>query len=291
MNKPTPSFLTALSNQKPLQIAGTINAYSALLAERAGFNAIYLSGAGVANASFGIPDLGFTTLEQVAEDARRICHVSNLPLLVDIDTAWDDPALTINTMIDVGVSAVHMEDQVSMKRCGHRDGKKLVTCDEMQNRIKIAVTARNSNSMIIMARTDACSVEGFDAAIDRSLAYIDAGADMIFAEAFESLDQYKFFCEKMSVPVLANMTEFGKTPYYSLEDFNTVGVDMVLYPLSAFRAMSAATLQVYNTIKHEGSQQSCLDNMQTRAELYDVLNYEKFEKEMDDQFHKSGESE
>jgi methylisocitrate lyase len=276
----------ALAREQPLQIAGTINAYCALLAQRAGFNAIYLSGAGVANASYGLPDLGYTSLENVAEDVRRITGACSLPLLVDADTAWGTPAQTIKTLLDAGAAGVHIEDQVDQKRCGHRPGKNLVSVEDMESRIKSAIAGRSDSDFVIMARTDAYTVEGLDASIQRSKAYISAGADMIFAEAFATLDEYRQFVEAVGVPVLANITEFGKTPLFTVSELGDAKVAMVLYPLSAFRAMSAAALNVYQNIRENGTQQSVLDTMQTRAELYDILDYESHEKTIDEQLAK-----
>lgn len=286
-------FWKSLDAEKPLQIAGTINAYSALLAENAGFRAIYLSGAGVANASFGLPDLGMTTLGDVCEDIRRITGVTDRPLLVDADTGFG-PAFniqrTVREMTRAGAAGLHLEDQVAAKRCGHRPGKRLVSTDEMCDRIKAAVDARTDDSFVIMARTDAHGVEGQSAAIERALAYVDAGAEMIFAEALQTLDEYTAFTHTLHVPVLANMTEFGKTPLFSKQDLHSAGVAMALYPLSAFRAMSRAAIDVYRTLKEEGVQASLLDKMQSREELYDVLGYHTYEQKLDELFSR-GESE
>ncbi len=281
-NTPGACFRALVKHKNPLQIVGAINAYSALLAQRSGFESLYLSGAGVANASFGLPDLGMTRLQDVAEEVRRLTQVCRLPLLVDADTGWDDPAATVQTLSAAGAAALHLEDQVSLKRCGHRPGKQLVSTQEMQQRINIAVNTRGKSGLVIMARTDAHAVEGFEASVQRALAYVDAGADMIFAEAFTSLHEYQEFTQKIPVPVLANITEFGKTPLFTLEQLKTSGVAMVLYPLSAFRAMSAATLDVYTTIRQQGTQKNVVEKMQTRDELYDVLDYEKYEKRIDD---------
>jgi len=281
----------ALLVEQPLQIAGTINAYTALLAERAGFKAIYLSGAGVANASFGLPDLAMTTLTDVTEDVRRICSATNLPLLVDIDTGWGSAfmiARTIREMTWAGAAAVQMEDQVAQKRCGHRPGKALVAPDEMCDRLKAAVDGRIDDQFVIMARTDAHAVEGQQAAIDRAAAYVEAGADMIFAEALTTLEEYRQFTDVIKVPVLANLTEFGKTPLFTTDELADVGVAMTLYPLSAFRAMSAAALGVYETIKKDGTQQATVDSMQTRMELYDVLGYQAYEDKLDALFQEQG---
>ncbi len=282
-------FRAALEAERPLQVVGTINAYSALLAARAGFQALYLSGAGVANASFGLPDLGITTLNDVLEDARRITGVTQLPLLVDIDTGWGAAfsiARTTKEMIRAGVAAVHIEDQVQAKRCGHRPNKALVSCAEMMDRVKAAVDAKTDSQFVIMARTDAFANEGRQAAIDRACAYVEAGADMIFAEALHELEEYRGFVEAVKVPVLANITEFGKTPMFTVTELGNVGVRLVLYPLSAFRAMSAAASTVYNTIRQQGTQQEVLNVMQTRAELYEVLGYHGYEQKLDTLFSK-----
>jgi len=284
-------FRAAILAEQPLQIAGTINAYTALLAERAGFKAIYLSGAGVANASFGLPDLAVTTLTDVAEDVRRICSATDLPLLVDIDTGWGGAfmiARTIREMTWAGAAAVQMEDQVAQKRCGHRPGKALVLPDEMCDRLKAAVDGRIDDQFVIMARTDAHAVEGQQAAIDRAAAYVEAGADMIFAEALTTLEEYRQFTDVVKVPVLANLTEFGKTPLFTTDELADVGVAMTLYPLSAFRAMSAAALSVYEIIKKDGTQQAAVDSMQTRTELYDVLGYQAYEDKLDALFQEQG---
>ncbi len=284
-------FRAALEAENPLQIVGTINAYTALLAERAGHKAIYLSGAGVANASFGLPDLAMTTLNDVSEDVRRIASATDLPLLVDIDTGWGSAFMigrTIREMIWAGAAACQMEDQVAAKRCGHRPGKALVETAEMCDRLKSAVDGRIDDSFVIMARTDAHAVEGQQAAIDRAAAYVEAGADMIFAEALVTLDEYKQFTDVINVPVLANLTEFGKTPLFTTEELAGVGVAMTLYPLSAFRAMSAAALNVYETIKNDGTQKSVVDSMQTRMELYDVLGYQAYEDKLDGLFAEQG---
>lgn len=278
MNTPSRGqrFRDAVEVERPLQVAGTINAYSALLAERAGFRAIYLSGAGVANASHGIPDLGLTTLEDVIEDARRITRACDLPLLVDVDTGWgttESIRRTIRELIAVGAAALQIEDQVDAKRCGHRAGKQLVTTDEMNDRLKALLDARTDRSFVIMARTDAAGVESLDAAIDRACRYVETGADMIFAEALTSLDEYRRFTSAVGVPVLANITEFGRTPLFTVDELREAGVRLVLYPLTAFRAMSAAALRVYQTVRREGTQKSIIDQLQTRDELYDVLNY------------------
>lgn len=277
-------FREALNEEKPLQIVGAINAYCALMAERVGYKAIYISGAGVANMSYGIPDLGFTILENVLDDVRRMTKVSKLPVLVDIDTGWEEDggvAHTITEMIKAGAAAVHIEDQISAKRCGHRPDKTLVGCDDMVARIKAAVSGRSDPDFYIIARTDAVANEGVEAAIKRANAYIEVGADAIFAEALTDIDQYKDFCDKINVPVLANITEFGKTPLYTLEELREVGVAMALYPLSAVRAMNQAAMNVYETLRKEGTQKTVLDTMQDRETLYDVLDYYSYEKKLD----------
>lgn len=270
----------ALAAEAPLQIAGTINAYSALLAQRAGFKAIYLSGAGVANASFGLPDLGVTTLDDVVTDVRRIARACPIPLLVDADTAWGDAGKTTSSLIAAGAAGMHIEDQVETKRCGHRPGKQLVTSAQMQSRIRSACDGRTDSDFVIMARTDAAAVEGVDNAIARANEYVAAGADWIFAEALTDLEQFRRFTAQVNVPVLANMTEFGKTPITTAAAFASAGVAMVLYPLTAFRAMSKTAQTVYEAIRRDGSQSAVVDAMQTRAELYDVLDYEYFEQDL-----------
>ncbi len=283
-------FREEVQNNNPLQIVGTIDAYQALQAKRVGHKAIYLSGAGVANASYGLPDLGVTTMQDVLIDAQRITGACDLPLLVDIDTGWGGAfniSRTIKEMIRAGVAAVHMEDQVAQKRCGHRPGKELVSCAEMCDRIKAASDGKYDPDFVLMARTDAHASEGQQAALDRAHAYVEAGADMIFAEAIHTLEEYKQFTDSIDVPVLANITEFGKTPYFTKEELANVGIDMVLYPLSAFRAMSKAALNVYEEIYAKGTAQGVLDTMQTRAELYDMLNYHSFEDKLDELFSKN----
>jgi methylisocitrate lyase len=273
-------------------IVGAINAYSAILAERQNHKAIYLSGGGVAAASHGIPDLGITTMEDVLADAKRITAASSLPLLVDIDTGWGGAfniARTIKEMTKAGVAAVHMEDQVSQKRCGHRPNKSLVTCEEMVDRIKAAVDAKDDDSFFIMARTDAFASEGMQAAIDRSSKYLEAGADGIFLEAVTDLDDYKEFKSQVDALLLANITEFGKTPLFTNAELASVGVDMSLYPLSAFRAMSLAAEKVYESLLKEGTQRNVLDIMQTREELYERLNYHEFEQKLDKLFSEEGD--
>jgi methylisocitrate lyase len=282
MTKPSAGklFREALQQENPLQIVGTINAYTSLLAEKCGFRAIYLSGAGVANASHALPDLGMTNLTDVLEDVRRITATTNLPMIVDADTGWGgvlNIRRTIKEMTRAGAAGVHLEDQIDTKRCGHRPGKRLVTQDEMIERIKAAVEAKLDPDFVIMARTDAIASEGLPQAISRAKAYVAAGADMIFAEAATSLDQYQQFVAAVSVPVLANVTEFGKTPLFTVEQLRQVGIRMVLYPLSAFRAMNAAALKVYQTIRKDGSQEKVIDLMQTRNDLYEYLNYHYYE--------------
>lgn len=274
----------ALANETPLQIVGTINAYSALLAKEAGFQAIYLSGAGVANSSFGLPDLGMTSMPEVAEEIRRITAVVDLPLLVDADTGWGHAfcvGRTVEVFSNAGAAGLHIEDQEVAKRCGHRPNKKLVATSEMVDRIHSAVAGRTDSSFAIMARTDALANEGLDAAIKRCQAYIKAGADMIFAEALTDPDQYRTFTSSLDVPVLANMTEFGKTPLMTTQQFAEAGVDMVLYPLSAFRAMSAAAEHVFRSIRENGGQHKVVETMQTRERLYEVLKYHEFEERLD----------
>ena len=273
MPSPGSKFHAALNAETPLQIAGAINAYSALLAPRAGYRALYLSGAGVANHSCGIPDVGDTTLADVLIDARRITHRVDLPLLVDIDTGWDDPATAIRELAAAGVAAVHLEDQVPAKLCGHLPGKQLVPAAEMSARVRAAVSGKPDRDFVVMARTDAAAVEGLDAAIDRALVYVAAGADAIFAEALPTLDDYKKFTVAIKVPVLANLTEFGRTPLFTLAELRTAGIAMALYPLSASRAAAAASLEVYATIRQDGTQQSVVGTMQTRADLYKTLGY------------------
>lgn len=282
-------FRALVQQQAPLQIVGTVNAFTALLAQRAGHRAIYLSGAGVANASLGLPDLGISQLADVAEDARRITAGCDLPLLVDIDTGWGSAfniARTVREMERAGVAAVHMEDQVQAKRCGHRPNKALVSPAEMVDRVRAAVDARHDESFVLMARTDAHASEGMQAAVDRANRYVEAGADMIFAEALRSLDEFAEFTQRVPVPVLANITEFGQTPLFSVAELAAVRVAMVLYPLSAFRAMSRAALTVYESIARSGHQREVVDMMQTRAELYEILGYHDYERKLDELFSK-----
>jgi len=289
---PGTRFRTAVAEECPLQVVGTINAFSALLAEQSGFRAIYLSGAGVANASFGLPDLGITMLNDVCEDVRRITSATDLPLLVDADTGWGaafNIARTCKDLIKSGAAGMHLEDQVQAKRCGHRPGKALVSAEEMVDRIRAAVDGRTDEAFVVMARTDAHAVEGQAAAVERALAYVEAGADMIFAEALATLEEYRQFTRAVGVPVLANITEFGKTPLFTVGELGDAGVSLVLYPLSAFRAMSKAALAVYGAIRRDGTQKSVIDSMQTRTELYEVLGYHDYEKKLDALFAREKE--
>ncbi|WP_322405837.1 methylisocitrate lyase [Idiomarina sp. PL1-037] len=289
MTSPGAKLRQAIADENPLQIVGTINAYTAMMAEKVGHKALYLSGAGVANASFGLPDLGMTSLNDVCEDIRRITAATDLPLLVDADTGWGGAfniSRTVKEMTRAGAAGMHIEDQVAQKRCGHRPNKEIVTQEEMVDRVKAAVDARIDDQFLIMARTDALQQQGLEAAIERAQACVDAGADAIFAEAVHTLDQYKAFSEALNVPVLANITEFGATPLFNKQELADVGVEIVLYPLSAFRAMNKAALNVYNSILENGDQKAVVDNMQTRAELYDFLNYHDFEEKLDQLFKK-----
>jgi len=273
----------AMREEQPLQMVGTINAYSALLAKNAGFKAIYLSGAGVANHSLGLPDLAMTTLNDVCEDIRRISYSCDLPLIADADTGWGNAfmvARTVKEMRKAGASGCHIEDQVASKRCGHRPGKEIVSVNEMNDRIKAAVDARDDDFTII-ARTDALAVEGLEKSIDRARTYIDSGADIIFAEALTDLDQYKTFTDSINAPVLANLTEFGMTPLYTVEEMRDVGVKIILYPLSAARSMTNAAMKTYEAIKQDGTQKNQIENMQTRIDLYKTLNYEAYEAKVD----------
>ena len=277
-------FRQSLDTERPLQVVGVINAYCARLAERAGFRALSLSGAGVANASFGLPDLGMTSLNDVLEDARRITGTTDLPLLVDCDTGWGSPltiARTVREMTRAGVAAFNLEDQVDTKRCGHRPGKQLVSAEVMVNRLKAAVDARSDAQFVIMARTDAAAGEGLDAAIERAARYVEAGADLIFAEALTDVAQYRRFTQALNVPVLANMTEFGRSPLLTVDELRDIGIRLVLYPLTAFRAMSEAAVRVYETVRTTGTQAELLSSMQTREALYDVLDYHSLEARLD----------
>jgi methylisocitrate lyase len=287
---PGARFRAALEAEKPLQVAGAITAYTARLAEAAGFRALYLSGGGVAANSLGIPDLGISTMEDVLTDVRRITDASGLPLLVDIDTGWGGAfniARTIRSMIKAGAAAVHIEDQVGQKRCGHRPGKELVSADEMVDRVKAAVDAKTDSAFVVMARTDALATEGLAGAIARAQAYVAAGADMIFAEAIRELDQYTAFRKAVGVPVLANITEFGQSPLWTREELGAAGVDIVLYCCAAYRAMNAAALKVYETIRADGTQKSVVETMQTRADLYKYLDYHAYERKLDELFAKN----
>ena len=282
-------FRDAVANEKPLQVIGAINAYTARMAEATGYKALYLSGGGLAANSLGMPDLGISTLEDVLTDVTRITEVTSLPLLVDIDTGWGSAfniARTVRSMIKAGAGAVHMEDQVGAKRCGHRPGKEVVSKEEMVDRVKAAVDARTDPGFVIMARTDALAVEGLDAAIDRACAYVEAGADMIFPEAMTELPMYKKFKSAVKVPILANITEFGQTPLFTTSELGSVDVDIVLYCCSAYRAMNAAALKVYQTIRTEGTQKSLIPMMQTRADLYKYLGYHDYENKLDELFAK-----
>ncbi|MCH8078548.1 MAG: methylisocitrate lyase [Proteobacteria bacterium] len=284
---PGARFQLAVKEEEPLQVVGVINAYHARLAEASGFRALYISGGGVAAGSCGIPDLGITSLEDVLIDVRRITDVTDLPVLVDIDTGWGGAfniARTIRSMIKAGAAAVHIEDQVQQKRCGHRPNKTIVTKAEMVDRIKASVDARTDADFVIMARTDALAVEGLDAAIDRACACVEAGADMIFPEAITELAMYQKFVDAADVPVLANITEFGSTPLFTTEELASVGVSLALYPLSAFRAMNAAALQVYECLRKDGSQKAVVGQMQSRADLYNYLGYHEFEQKLDELF-------
>ncbi len=281
----------AIAAEKPLQVVGTINAYTAIMAESVGFKAIYLSGAGVANASYGLPDLGMTSLNDVLEDVRRITAASTLPLLVDIDTGWGGAfniARTVKEMIKAGAAGVHIEDQVAQKRCGHRPNKEIVSRTEMTDRIKAAVDAKTDPDFVIMARTDALAVVGLDEVIARVGEFEAAGADAIFAEAMTDLEMYKQVVDAVNIPVLANITEFGATPGYTTEQLGSVGISMALYPLSAFRAMNKAALNVYQVLREKGTQESVIDTMQTRAELYDFLGYHEYEQKIDELFANDG---
>ena len=287
---PGAKFRAAMKAERPLQCVGTINAYHARLAERTGYKSIYLSGGGVAAGSLGLPDLGISTLHDVLTDVRRITDVCTLPLLVDVDTGFGASAFniarTVKSLIKSGAAGMHIEDQVGAKRCGHRPGKELVSKEEMVDRIKAAVDAKTDPDFIVMARTDALAVEGLERAIERALACVEAGADAVFPEAIPELSMYRKFADAVKVPVLANITEFGATPLFTLEELRSAGVAIALYPLSAFRAMNAAALRVYNAIRKEGTQKSVVDLMQTRAELYEVLDYHAYERKLDQLFAK-----
>ena len=277
-------FRAALAAETPLQVMGAITAYAGLMARRVGYKALYLSGGGVAANSLGMPDLGISTMEDVLTDARRIVEATGLPLLVDIDTGWGGAfniARTIRSFERAGVAAVHMEDQVGQKRCGHRPGKEVVTKEEMVDRVKAAVDGRTDTGFVIMARTDAAAVEGIDRAIERAVAYVEAGADMIFPEAMKTLDDYRKFKAAVNVPILANLTEFGSTPFFTTDDLRDAGVDIALYCCGAYRAMNKAALNFYETVRREGTQKNIIDTLQTRAELYDFLGYHDYENKLD----------
>jgi len=283
------SFFEALKNEKPLSVAGAINPYSALLAKKSGVKALYISGAGVANASFGLPDLALTSLDNVLEDLRRIRGISNLPILVDCDTGWGSAlniSKTTREMISAGASGIHIEDQVSEKRCGHRPNKEIVSTEEMCDRMKAARDAMSNDEFMLMARTDAFANEGLDGAIERAQKYIEAGANALFPEAITSLEDYKTLSDNVSVPILANITEFGMTPLFKKDDLKKAGISIILHPLSAFRAMSKAALEVYSTISKDGSVEKILEKMQSRDELYEILDYHTYEKKIDDLFSK-----
>jgi methylisocitrate lyase len=280
-------FRKLVADHPPLQVVGTINAYTAMMAKKIGHQAIYLSGGGVANASYGLPDLGMTSLDNVIEDVTRITAACDLPLLVDADTGWGGAfniSRTTRGMIRAGAAGMHIEDQVSQKRCGHRPNKAIVSSAEMVDRIKAAVDARTDESFVVMARTDALASEGLEEALDRSNSFAEAGADMIFAEAVTTLEQYETFCRNLDVPILANITEFGATPMFNLEELAAVGVGLILYPLSAFRAMNKAAENVYKSLLADGTAKKVLDTMQTRSELYEYLNYHDFEQKLDELF-------
>ncbi len=277
-------FRAAVAEESPLQVVGAITAYAGRMAKRVGYKALYLSGGGVAANSLGVPDLGISTMEDVLIDARRIVDATAMPLLVDIDTGWGGAfniARTIRSFINVGVAAVHMEDQVGQKRCGHRPGKEVVSKQEMVDRVKAAVDARTDEGFVIMARTDAAAVEGIDSAIERAVAYVEAGADMIFPEAMRSLDDYRKFKAAVKVPILANLTEFGSTPFFTTDELKSANVDLALYCCGAYRAMNKAALNFYETVRREGTQKNIIDTLQTRAELYDYLGYHAYEDKLD----------
>ncbi len=292
--EPSPGarFRAALAAESPLQVMGAITAYAGLMAKRTGYKALYLSGGGVAANSLGMPDLGISTMEDVLTDARRIVDATQMPLLVDIDTGWGGAfniGRTIRSFINVGVAAVHMEDQVGQKRCGHRPGKEVVSKAEMVDRIKAAVDARTDAAFVIMARTDAAAVEGLDGAIERAVAYVEAGADMVFPEAMKSLDDYRQVKAAVKVPILANLTEFGSTPFFTTDDLRGAGVDIALYCCGAYRAMNKAALHFYETVRREGTQKNIIDTLQTRAELYDFLGYHAYEDKLDALFAQKGD--
>src|SRR5690242_4243431 len=286
---PGARFRAALAAEQPLQVMGAITAYAGLMAKRVGYKALYLSGGGVAANSLGMPDLGISTMEDVLIDATRITNATDLPLLVDIDTGWGGAfniARTVRSFINAGVAAVHLEDQVGQKRCGHRPGKEVVPIDEMVDRVKAAVDARTDDQFVIMARTDAAAAEGIDSAIERAVAYVEAGADMIFPEAMKTLDDYRRFKAAVKVPILANLTEFGSTPFFTTDELRSANVDIALYCCGAYRAMNKAALNFYETVRREGTQKNLIDTLQTRAELYDFLGYHAYEDKLDALFAK-----
>ena len=286
-NTPGNKFRTAIKEESPLQVMGAITAYAGLMAKRTGYKALYLSGGGVAANSLGMPDLGISSMEDVLIDARRIVEATDMPLLVDIDTGWGGAfniARTIKSCIRTGIAAVHMEDQVGQKRCGHRPGKEVVSLGEMVDRVKAAVDAKTDSSFVLMARTDAAAVEGIDSAIERACAYVEAGADMIFPEAMKTLDDYRRFKSAVKVPILANLTEFGSTPFFTTDELRDTGVDIALYCCGAYRAMNKAALNFYETVRREGTQKNIIDTLQSRADLYDFLNYHSYEDKLDSLF-------
>ncbi|MDE2307260.1 MAG: methylisocitrate lyase [Xanthomonadaceae bacterium] len=288
---PGARFRAAVAAEQPLQVMGAITAYAGLMARRVGYKALYLSGGGVAANSLGMPDLGISTMEDVLTDARRIVDATQLPLLVDIDTGWGGAfniARTIRSFVNVGAAAVHMEDQVGQKRCGHRPGKEVVPKEEMVDRVKAAVDARTDPGFVIMARTDAAAVEGIDAAIERAVAYVEAGADMIFPEAMRTLDDYRRFKAAVKVPILANLTEFGSTPFFTTDELRAAGVDIALYCCGAYRAMNKAALNFYETVRRDGTQKNIIDTLQTREQLYDFLGYHAYEDKLDTLFSQKG---
>ncbi len=294
MNSPGNKFRAAVQEESPLQVMGAITAYAGLMAKRTGYKALYLSGGGVAANSLGMPDLGISSMEDVLTDARRIVEATDMPLLVDIDTGWGGAfniARTVKSCIRTGIAAVHMEDQVGQKRCGHRPGKEVVSLSEMVDRVKAAVDAKTDSSFVIMARTDAAAVEGIDSAIERACAYVEAGADMIFPEAMRSLDDYRRFKSAVKVPILANLTEFGSTPFFTTDELRDAGVDIALYCCGAYRAMNKAALNFYETVRREGTQKNIVDTLQSRADLYDFLNYHRYEDKLDALFSQSNAKE
>ena len=294
MNSPGNKFRTAVQEESPLQVMGAITAYAGMMAKRTGYKALYLSGGGVAANSLGMPDLGISSMEDVLIDARRIVEATDMPLLVDIDTGWGGAfniARTIKSCIRTGIAAVHMEDQVGQKRCGHRPGKEVVSLAEMVDRVKAAVDAKTDSSFVLMARTDAAAVEGIDSAIERACAYVEAGADMIFPEAMRSLDDYRRFKSAVKVPILANLTEFGSTPFFTTDELRDAGVDIALYCCGAYRAMNKAALNFYETVRREGTQKNIIDTLQSRADLYDFLNYHRYEDKLDALFSQSNAKE